>query len=78
MPERFIFFELDLCSCGLSERDFSSDTLTDDQKRRLDEKNLLAEFDKIKPIRVKREATRHGITLQYAIVNKSLDLKFAS
>jgi len=62
MLERFIF-ELDLCSCGLSERDFSSDTVTDDQKRRLDEKNLLAEFDKTKPISVKREATRHGITV---------------
>ena len=62
MPTLFIS-EIVLAEFDLSERDFLTEILTDDQKRRLDYDKLLDGFDKTKQISVKRESTRHGITV---------------
>ena len=62
MVERFIPEDV-LIPCGLSERNFLGDTLTADQKQSLEKCNHLDGFDKTKQINVRRESTRHGITI---------------
>lgn len=60
--ERFIPEDV-LIPCGVSEQDFQANTLTDEQKQSLEKCNLIDGFDETKQINVRREPSRHGITI---------------